>query len=89
MRPGERKILNKLVLGKFVTVQGSYKKRIRAGIHNLVCGKVPEHDRGAYIVSLRGNINYVRLFDPTKADKMEQDLDRAINATTASGDNLC
>ena len=40
MGPGDRKLLNNLVLGKFVTVQRQYKGRIRAGIHNLKCGKV-------------------------------------------------
>lgn len=40
-------------------------------------------------MSLRGNISYVRLFDPTTADKMELDLGSAINATTASGENDC
>ena len=33
--PGDRKVLNKLLLGKFVTVQKQYIARIRAGIHNL------------------------------------------------------
>src|SRR5689334_12859687 len=33
MGPGNRKVLNNLVLGKFVTVQKQYRARIRAGIH--------------------------------------------------------
>ena len=33
--PGDREVLNKLLLGKFVTVQKQYIARIRAGIHNL------------------------------------------------------
>jgi len=84
MGPGDRKILNKLVLGRFVTVQKQYKRQIRAGIHNLVWGKVGDEDVGAYIVSLRGSINYVRLFDPGKANRMEQQLESAINERAAA-----
>ncbi|HEX4603773.1 MAG TPA: hypothetical protein VH724_07250, partial [Candidatus Angelobacter sp.] len=70
----DRKILNKLVLGKFVTVQKQYRSRIRAGIHNFRCGKVPVADAGAYFEALKGNIGYLRLFDPRKAASLEQRL---------------
>jgi len=70
----DRKILNNLVLGKFITVQRQYRARIRAGIHNFRCGKVPAADRGAYVEGLKGNIGYLRLFDPRKAATIEQRL---------------
>jgi len=41
MGAGAKKVLNNLVLGKFVTVRKQYRARIRAGIHNFKCGKVP------------------------------------------------
>jgi RNA-directed DNA polymerase len=70
MGPTDRKLLNKLVLGKLVTVQKQYKARIRAGIHNLVCGKVGADGAEAYVESLKGSINYLGLFDPNKANKL-------------------
>jgi RNA-directed DNA polymerase len=70
----DRKVLNKLVLGKFVTVQKQYRARIRAGIHNFKCGKVPIAEAGAYFEGLKGNIGYLRLFDPKKAARLEQRL---------------
>lgn len=74
MGPRDRKVLNKLVLGKFVTVQKQYKGRIRAGIHNLKCGKVAADEIGAYVEGLNGNIGYLRLFDPKKAAQLQQQL---------------
>jgi len=77
MGPGDRKVLNNLLLGKFVTVQKQYRARIRAGIHNLRCGRVSAHDIGAYIVGLTGCINYLRLFDPRRAAELQLGLEHA------------
>lgn len=82
MGPADRKLLNKLVLSKLVTVQKQYKARIRAGIHNLVCGKVRAGEVGAYVESLRGSINYIGLFDPNKANKLRLQL---IDASAKAG----
>jgi hypothetical protein len=78
MGPTDRRLLNKLVLGEFVTVQKQYKARVRAGIHNLVCGRVAPAEVGAYIESLKGSINYLGLFDPSKADKLRLQLTAAL-----------
>ncbi len=78
MGPADRKLLNKLVLGELVTVQKQYKARIRAGIHNLLCGKVSPAEVGAYVESLKGSINYLGLFDPGKADKLRLQLVDAL-----------
>jgi RNA-directed DNA polymerase len=75
MRPGEKKAINGLVLGKLITVENRYLKRIRAGIHNLQIARVPQSDIGKYVMSLEGQINYVRLFDPTKAARLRSNLD--------------
>ena len=77
MRPGEKKIINNLVLGKFVTVERAYLGRIRAGIHNLVLGKVRASDFVRYVSSLEGQINYVKLFDSKKAARLRSDLAEA------------
>jgi len=74
MGPGDRKLLNKLVLGEFVTVQKQYTGRIRAGIHNLKCGRVAANEIGAYVEGLKGNIGYLRLFDPAKATILDERL---------------
>lgn len=74
MRPGEKKTINKLVLGRVITVEKKYLKRIRAGIHNLQIGRVPEPDVLKYVRRLEGQINYVRLFDPKAAVRLQADL---------------
>jgi RNA-directed DNA polymerase len=84
MGPGTRKILNKLVLGRSVTVQKEYVSRIRAGIHNLNRGKVAAAKTGDYVSSLEGTINYLSLFDPKKADVFRAQLETAADANTAS-----
>jgi hypothetical protein len=74
MRPGGKKTINKLVLGRVITVENRYLKRIRAGIHNLEIGRVPEPGVVKYVMSLEGQINYVRLFDPKAAARLRADL---------------
>jgi RNA-directed DNA polymerase len=74
MGPGKRKILNKLVLGRFVTVQTQYLRRIRAGIRNLQCGRVGAHEIDDYVQRLEGSINYLRLFHIKKAEAFQEQL---------------
>jgi hypothetical protein len=74
MGPGDRKVLNNLVLGRFITVRAEYVASIRAGIHNLKCGRVPLTEVNAYFLGLEGSIGYLRLFDPTKAGKLSEQL---------------
>jgi RNA-directed DNA polymerase len=71
MGTADRKVLNNLALGRFITVQKEYRSRIRAGIHNLKRGRVQAHDAPAYVRSLLGNIGYLRLFDPARAEAMQ------------------
>ena len=61
-------------------------KRIRAGINNLKIGRVPEPGVLKYVMSLEGQINYVRLFDPKAAARLQADLKelRRRNAVLAS-----
>jgi RNA-directed DNA polymerase len=86
MGPGRRKILNNLVLGRFVTVQKQYRSRIRAGIHNLRCGRVPRREVGAYIEGLRGSVGYLRLFDRKRADALELQLGIACGELGSESD---
>ena len=74
MGPKDRKVLNNLVLGNIITVRKQYRARIRAGIHNLTCGRVPAFEVGAYVEGLKGNIGYLRLFDPGRAAGMLLEL---------------
>lgn len=70
MGPGERKTVNGLVLGRFITVERRYIRKIRAGIHNLSVGKVPPSQTARYVLSLEGQINYVGLYDAKKASSL-------------------
>ena len=83
MGPGDRKILNKLVLGRFVTVQKQYISRIRAGIYNLKYGKVAAIEVEDYVQSLEGSVNYLRLFDTRRADKLQEHLRITLKATSS------
>jgi RNA-directed DNA polymerase len=74
MGPGQKRILNKLVLDRVIMVQREYLSHIRAGIHNLLCGKVPSSGVDDYVESLAGRINYLRLFDARKAHKFHHQL---------------
>jgi len=77
MGPGNRKVLNNLVIGRFVTVRKEYVTRIRAGIHNLMCGKVGPSEVDGYVSSLEGSIGYLGLFDSKKSEKYRRQLDQA------------
>jgi hypothetical protein len=63
-----------LVVGRFVTVQKQYISRIRGGIHNLKCGKVAAIEVDDYVQSLESSVNYLRLFDTRRADKLQKQL---------------
>jgi hypothetical protein len=77
MGAGDRKTLNKLVLSKFVSVERAYISRIRAGIHNLRVGRVPNAEVPVYVRGLEGSINYVHLMQPQKAAKLRCQLKEA------------
>ena len=82
MGPGKRKVLNNLVLGRFVTVQKRYIGRIRAGVDHLRKGHVPEEDLAGYIEGLLGSIGYLGLFDVQKAVKFAREVrDHSKNQT--------
>ena len=81
MGRGDRKTLNNLVLGGFIKVQKQYRSSIRAGIHNLKFGRVRASEIGAYVESLRGSINYLRLFEPKKATHLSEELLKVVEET--------
>ena len=81
MGPGDRKVLNNLVLGRFITVQRQYLNSIRAGIHNLKYRRVRASEIGAYVESLHGSINYLRLFEPKKATHFSDELLKVVEET--------
>jgi RNA-directed DNA polymerase len=74
MGPGERKVLNNLVLGRFITVQKKYISRIRSGLHHLERGHVLKEDVPGYIEGLLGSISYLKLFDEKKASKFVHEI---------------
>lgn len=78
MGAGDRKTLNKLVLSRLVSVEKAFLSRIRAGIHNLRVGKVPQNEVVSYVRSLEGSINYVALIQPLKAKQFRCQLNALI-----------
>jgi hypothetical protein len=85
MGPHDRKILNNLVLGRFVTVRGEYIGQIRAGIYNVGHGRVADSEVLWHIESLRGSLNFLRLFDIKKADKFLAQLSAVIEGLATVG----
>ena len=74
MGPGSRKTLNKLVLSRVPAVDRKYVAQIRSAIHKLRTHAVQPSAREAYLRGLSGRINYLRLFDPERAARIERDL---------------
>jgi len=77
MGPRDRKVLNSLILGRFITIKPEYTKGIRAGIYNLGHGRVKDSEVFGRAQSLRGSINFLRLFDTAKADRLLAQLSAA------------
>jgi RNA-directed DNA polymerase len=73
--PGERKILNGVLMGRHLSVPPDRLSRIRSGIHKLRQSKVAPEDIERYAQSLRGNIAYVTSIARRKGQKLREDLD--------------
>jgi RNA-directed DNA polymerase len=72
MGPGTRKVLTKVLLGKFPTVLPERISQLRSGLHKLETGQIAASDLPQYMQSLKGSIAHVASIDP-KRGKMLQD----------------
>jgi len=76
--PGERKILNGVLVGRCLSSPPDYLARIRAGIHKLHSGQVPRFPMSEiahYSQKLRGSIAHISTINPAKGEKLYQSLE--------------
>lgn len=74
MGSGTRKVLNKVLIGKFPTVLPERFAQLRSGIHKLRIRQVSKRELGAYLQSLEGSIGQVASIDPRKGKKLRIQL---------------
>lgn len=80
MGPGERRVLNGVLVVRFPSVLPERLSRLRSGIHKLRTGEVAPEDVGSYVRGLRGGIAHVASVAPQKAAKLSRDLELALGA---------
>ena len=74
MGPGSRKVLNKVLMGRFPTVLPERMSQLRSGIHKLRTRRVSKHELKAYLRSLEGSMSQVASIDPRKGKKLRDQL---------------
>ena len=77
MPPTERKIVTGVVLDSKLSVPAEYRKGIRAGIHKLITGQIPDEKLEDYLLQLEGAVSYIRSINRHQGDKLLQFLERA------------
>ena len=75
--PGERKILNGVLIGRRLSVSPERLSRIRSGIHKLRQGCVPGAKVARYVQSLQGSIAQIAPINAMKAEMLREDLKAA------------
>jgi hypothetical protein len=82
MGTNQRKVLNGSVLGSAaprMTKQAI--SRVRAAIHNLACGRVPQRDREAYIQSVLGKLGHIGFINSRQVVPLKRKLAAAAPQT--------
>lgn len=74
MGPGDRKVLNGVLMGKFPSLPRERIARLRSGVHKLQSDQVPSPEVEKYIRSLRGRINHLKTIAPQKAEPLTKAL---------------
>ncbi len=74
MAPGTRKVLTKVLLGKFPTVLPERISQLRSGIHKLKIGQIVARDLPPYLQSLKGSIAHVASIDPRRGKMLQDQL---------------
>jgi hypothetical protein len=81
MGADEQKILNGKVLGAtHPTTSQKNIDLVRAAIHNLAAGRVPEDERANYLASVIGKIRHVEFINPRQAVPLNRRLQNALIA---------
>jgi hypothetical protein len=74
MGAGSRKVLNKVLMGRFPTVLPERLSQLRSGIHKLRSQQVPNDKLEAYLRSLGGSLIQVMSIDPRKGKRLRSEL---------------
>lgn len=77
MRPGQRRILNGVIVGLSPGVPKPRRSAIRSAIHHLGRGHVALEEIAHFRTQLDGNITQLATIKPGLADRLRQDLMRA------------
>ncbi len=80
--PGERKILNGVLIGRGLSVPPDHLARVRAAAHKLRTSQVPLSETPRYSQSLRGSIAHISTINPTKAEKLYRSLEASPSETS-------
>jgi RNA-directed DNA polymerase len=78
MGPGTRKVLTKVLLGRFPTVLPERISQLRSGIHKLKTRQVARDDLASYLRSLEGSVAHVASIDPHKGKILREQLAEAL-----------
>ena len=78
MRPGVRKVLNGIVIGKELNVSFKYRKDLRAGIYRLRRGQINRWMLDKYTKSMLGRIAYVLRFNPRLGERFQAEFSTEV-----------
>jgi RNA-directed DNA polymerase len=73
--------LTGLLLNRQPGILKSYESATRSGIHKLATGQIPRFKQEAYARSLQGQITYIRMINPRRAQPLALRLMSALNAS--------
>jgi hypothetical protein len=82
MGPGDQKVLNGIVMGKFPGLLKSRFSQIRSGVHKIQTNQVPAHELENYVRRLKGRILHVRNISQRKGDILLRELQSAREGQT-------
>jgi hypothetical protein len=78
MGAGSRKVLTKVLMGRFPAILPERLSQLRSGIHKLTSRQVPKDKLVAYLRSLGGSINQVTSIDPRKGKRLCDELAKVL-----------
>jgi hypothetical protein len=78
MGPGDQKTLNGVLMGKRPSVVRERLSQLRSSIHKLRSGQVSEELVCSYVRALRSRIIQLKMITPTRAARLERQLESAL-----------
>ena len=81
MRPGDRKVLNGIVIGRELNVSFKYRKDLRAGLYRLRRGQVNRGMLDKYTRSMFGRIAYVLRFNTRLGERFQAEFSTEVQIT--------